>query len=216
MGGFGSGCWQGGKNTTSDMQALDIRWLQRDGLLTPGRANNLQWTRNGNEVASIQMRTEVDRVILNYRSRSNGGEWRPIEYPVYLEWTPCHLGGRRAWFLCPAQGCGRRVAILFGGSVFACRHCHKLVYACQREADHDRAARRANTIRRRLGWEPGIRNLPGWKPKGMQWRTFERLKAEHDAFANASSAGMARQLELMNRVLEKLGIDPLDVLGRNG
>jgi hypothetical protein len=216
MGGFSSGCWQRGKNTTSDMQALDIRWLQRDGLLTPGRANNLQWTRNGNEVASIQMRTEVDRVILNYRSRSNGGEWRPMEYPVYLEWTPCHLGGRRAWFLCPAQSCGRRVAILFGGSVFACRHCHKLAYACQREADHDRAARRANTIRRRLGWEPGILNLPGWKPKGMHWRTFERLKTEHDAFANASSAGMAKRLELMNRLLDKLGLDPLDDLGRYG
>jgi hypothetical protein len=48
-----------------------------------------------------------------------------MEYPVRLEWTGCNLGGRRAWFLCPAQGYGRRVAILFRGSIFACRHCHK-------------------------------------------------------------------------------------------
>jgi hypothetical protein len=198
MGGYGSGR-QWGKATTSDMRQLDIRKLQRDGLLIPGYAFVWHWTRNGEEVASIQMRTEVDRVILYYRSRSNGGEWQPMEYPAYLEWTPCNLGGRRAWFVCPARGCGRRVAILYGGSIFACQHCHKLAYACQRETDDDRAMRRADTIRRRLGWEPGILNGDGGKPKGMHWRTFERLKAEHDDFANASLAGMAERLRLMNR-----------------
>jgi hypothetical protein len=89
MGGFGSGRGQGGKDTTSDMQTLDIRRLQRDGLLDPGRAFGWQWTRNGEQVASIQIRTEVDRVMLSYRSRNNGGEWQPMEYPVDLEWTPC-------------------------------------------------------------------------------------------------------------------------------
>lgn len=155
------------KNTTSDMRPLDIRRLQRDGLLTPGRASGWHWTVGGEEVASIRMRAEADRVILNYRSRSNGGGWRPVEYPVYLEWTPCNLGGRRAWWRCPARGCGRRVAALFGGSNFACRHCHKLAYACQRETDDDRAARRADTIRRRLGWKPGILNGEGWKPMNL-------------------------------------------------
>ena len=197
MGGSGSGRgYQGGKDTTSDMRMLDVRRLQRDGLLDPGRAFGWQWTRNGTEVASIQMRMELDRVILNYRSRSHGGEWQAMEYPVTLEWTPCHLGGRRAWFRCPARGCGRRVAILFGGSIFACRHCHKLAYPCQRETDDDRAARRADTIRRRLGWEPGILNGEGGKPRGMHWRTFERLRAEHDANANASLLGIARRFRL--------------------
>ena len=64
MGGFGSGRRQGGKDTTSDMRMLDVRRLQRDGLLTPGRAFGWQWTRNGEEVASIQIRTEIDRVML--------------------------------------------------------------------------------------------------------------------------------------------------------
>lgn len=212
MGGIGSGRrYQGGKDTTSDMRALDVRRLQRDGLLAPGRAFGWRWTRNGEEVASIQIRTEADRVILNYRSRSNGGEWQPMEYPVYLEWTGMHFGGRRVWFRCPARGCGRRVAILFGGSIFACRHCHKLAYECQRETDDDRAARRADTIRQRLGWEPGILNGGGGKPKGMHWRTFERLKAEHDAYANASLAGMAQRLGLVNRRLGDLCLDLEDL-----
>ena len=145
MGGIGSGRrYQGGKDTTSDMRPLDIRKLQRDGLLTPGQAFGWYWMRNGKEVASIQIRTETDRVILNYRSRSNGGEWQSMEYPVTLEWTGMHFGGRRVWFRCPALGCGRRVAILYGGAIFACRHCHKLVYECQRESDGDRAMRQVS------------------------------------------------------------------------
>ncbi len=214
MGGLGSGRgWQGGKNTTNDMRALDIRRLQRGGLLTAGRAFGWQWTRNGEEVASIQIRAEADRLILSYRTRRDD-EWQPMEYSVHLQWTGCNLGGRRAWFLCPANGCGRRVAILYGGSIFACRHCHNLVYTCQREADHDRAARRADRIRERLGWEPGILNgVGGGKPKGMHWRTFERLQAEHDTFVDAALAGMLEQLGIVNRRLANMGID-LDDLGR--
>lgn len=205
MGGIGSGRrYHGGKGTTSDMRALDVRRLQRDGLLTPGRAFGWNWSRNGVTIASIQMRIEQGRVILNYRSRSNGGEWEAMEYPVRLEWTPCNLGGQRAWFLCPAQRCGRRVAILYGGRVFACRHCHRLNYQCQRETDDDRAARRADTIRRRLGWEAGILNGEGGKPKGMHWQTFERLRAEHEAFVSASLAGMAQRLGLFENRLEAL------------
>lgn len=210
MGGFGSGRGQNGKDTTSDMRALDVRRLQRDGLLTPERSFNWQWSIDGEKVADINIRIESRRVILNYRSRSHGGEWQPLEYPVSVEWTPCNLGGQRAWFRCPARGCGRRVAILYGGSVFACRHCHKLAYQCQRETYDDRAMRRAETIRRRLGWEAGIANPEGGKPKGMHWRTFERLSAEHDTFANESWVGMAVRLGLMNQRLVDLGLDPLD------
>lgn len=173
MGGIGSGRHAGGgKSTTGDMRPLDVRSLQRGGLLAPGLAFGWQWTVNGREVSSIRMRAEADRVILNYQSRSHGGEWQPMEYPVRLEWTACTLGGRRPWFLCPARGCGRRVAVLFGGSIFACRHCHKLAYESQRERDDDRAMRRADTIRRRLGWRAGIANPTGSKPKGMHWRTL--------------------------------------------
>lgn len=198
MGGFGSGRGQNAKDTTNDMRAFDIRRLQREGLLTPGRSFNWQWLSNGQKVADINIRTKAACVILKYRSKSQGGIWQSMDYPIPIEWTPCNLSGKRVWFRCPAIGCGRRVAILYGGQKFACRHCHKLVYQCQRETDDDRAARRADTIRRRLGWEPGILNGEGWKPKGMHWRTFERLKAEHEVFANVSFAGMLARLGLIN------------------
>lgn len=47
----------------------------------------------GATTASIKMRTEADHVTLIYRTQSNGSEWKPMEYPVYLEWTGCNLGG---------------------------------------------------------------------------------------------------------------------------
>ena len=41
------------------------------------------------------------------------------------------------------------------------------------------------------GGGAGIANPEGGKPKRMHWCSFDRLKAEHDVFANASWAGMA-------------------------
>lgn len=202
MGGRGSGRRsQSGKDATDDYRALDVRRWQRDGYLTSGRMFDWQWMRNGEMVASIQVRSESDRVTLSYRQRS-GGEWKDERYPVRLTWSSCTYGGQRAWFLCPAAGCGRRVAILYGGGIFACRHCYRLAYRSQRESPDDRALRRADRIRARLGWEPGILNGDGGKPKWMRWRTFQRLSAEHEALVGASLAGMAQQLGIL-----KVGLD---------
>jgi len=110
----------------------------------------------------INVRTEKNKLTLSYKQRSNGNEWKDVSYPVRLDWTWCNYGDWRAWFFCP--GCGQRIAILYGGAIFACRHCYKLAYACQRETHIDRMARRANRIRRRLGWEEGSFNLPDGKP----------------------------------------------------
>ncbi|MGH9816034.1 MAG: hypothetical protein ACRD6I_08155, partial [Candidatus Acidiferrales bacterium] len=179
MGGPGSGNrWHyGARDTVEDYHALDVRRFEGAGMLTPGRSAGWQWTRDGEQVASIQVRAEHDRVTLIYRHRSGGAEWMDEQYPVRIVRTRCKLGGSRAWFICPAVGCGRRVAILYGGGIFACRHCYRLAYSSQRETADDRAARRADKIRERLSWEPGILNGNGWKPKGMRWRTFERLEA---------------------------------------
>lgn len=133
--------WQS-KNTTEDYRQLDVRRLQRDGLLDRRYFFSWQWSRNGEVVANINIRPEGDRVILSYRHRKTGNEWMSEEYAVALERTQCHYGGERVWFRCPARGCGRRVAILYGGGIFACRHCHCLAYESQREAPHYRALHR--------------------------------------------------------------------------
>ncbi len=196
MGGFGSGRYQRGKNTTSDYQQLDVRRLQRDGFLKPGRTFSWQWTCTNGTAASILVKTELDMVTLSYRHKSGDGDWKDECHTVFLDWTPCHFGGQRAWFICPGQRCWRRVAILYGEVIFACRHCHKLAYPCQRETPLDRVARRANRIRRRLGWKEGILNPMDGKPKGMHWKTFERLTHQHNVLLKTSLDGMSRQLSL--------------------
>lgn len=193
MGGIGSGRhWHyGAKDTVEGYRSIDVRRWQREGLLTPRRCFNWQWTRDGEAVANINVRAEAGRVVLSYRYKRNEGEWESLDYPVLLESTPSTYGGVRYWFRCPAVGCGRKAAVLYlGGRYFACRHCYQLAYSSQRESRDDRAARRADRIRARLGWEPGILNGNELKPKGMHWRTFNRLEAEHDAFVEQSLAGM--------------------------
>jgi hypothetical protein len=196
MGGPGSGNhWRcGAKSTTDGYRTLDVRRLARERMLRPGYTGGWHWTRDGETVASIQMRAEWDRVVLIYRHRSGAGEWKDEQYPVRVVRTPCNLGGERPWFVCPALGCGRRVAILYGGGIFACRHCYQLAYPSAREDISDRAARRADRLRARLDWKPGILNGAGTKPKWMRWRTFERLAAEHDQLVGRSMQAMMLKL----------------------
>lgn len=187
MGGVASGNryrWSE-RRTVADFRKIDVRRWAREGFLRAGSRFGWQWSCNGEVTGSIRVETDEGRVVLDYRVRE-GGEWESMRYPVYLISTACNLGGARQWFLCPASGCARRVALLYGGRIFACRQCHNLSYPSQREDASDRASRRAERIGSRLGWEPGILNVPGPKPKRMHWRTFEKLEREHDRWADRS------------------------------
>jgi hypothetical protein len=198
MGGFGSGR-KFGADCTDDYRSIDVRRWQRDGYLVPGRQLDWQWTRNGEKVAAISVKIESGRLRLIYSYRRNGGDWESLDYPVCLQTTACHYGGERYWFTCPAAGCGRRVAVLYlGGKIFACRHCYRLAYKSQREAHDDRATRKADKIRAKLNWQPGILNLPGGKPKGMHWKTYFRLMEEYRDYANQALLGITAKMGIMN------------------
>ena len=184
MGGSGSGRrWHyDARETTEGALPLDIRRLARAGALSPGSVVSWQWTLNDNPYASIRIQGAGGQVQLLYRFRSSGTNWEDVYQPVYIEETACHLGGTRSWWLCPS--CGRRVAIIYGpGKYWACRHCYQLAYESQRENAGDRSARKADRIRKKLGWPVGILNGKGQKPKGMHLRTFERLSYRHDVLA---------------------------------
>jgi hypothetical protein len=127
---------------------------------------------------------DVGRVVLAYRHQEWGQDWKSESYPVSLDWTPCNYGGARPWFLCPARGC--RVAVLYGGAIFACRQCHQLVYESQREAPHSRALTRAQAIRERLGGSGSMAEDFPEKPKGMHLQTYWRLCREYEDAQNRS------------------------------
>lgn len=96
---------------------------------------------------------------------------------------------------CPAVGCGKRAAVLYlGAKYFACRKCYQLAYSSQRESVEDRAIRKVDKIRERLEWEPGFLNGRGLKPKGMHWKTFNRLYAQHDELVDQAMRGYSSKI----------------------
>ena len=204
MGGQWSGRrWRvSSRKTTADYRVLDVRYLQRKGLLAPGLNFSLDWVRSGEKVASIGVRTEVDKVILSYRHQRGNEDWQSTEHAVLLDWTSCNYGGRRAWFRCPADGCGRRVAHLYSGSFFICRHCNQLAYESQREDSASRMIRKAEKIRVRLGWCPGVLSNPGQKPKGMRWQTYWRLWREETQLVNVA---MPMRIQQLTRMTDSIG-----------
>jgi hypothetical protein len=203
MGGSGSGRRSGfGRDTVESCRSLDVNRLHQTGCLRPGWWGGWQWTREGEKVASINLRAEADRLHLSYRVRSVGEEWAQVDESVRIVWIPCRFGGARPYLICPGVvngiACQRRVAKLHGpGRYFLCRHCYRLAHASQRESVLDRAIRRASKIKRQLGGEGGLAASFPPRPRGMWQRTYERLREKAtaaDMMANAAFEAEAERL----------------------
>ena len=197
MGGAGSGCWcrWDKKTTTEEVRRIDVRYLRKLGALRgSGYFGNLSWSRGGEQMGSIRYRVDKNCLLLMYRHRSYGSEWKEIEERVWLDKTPCNFGGERTWLLCPHCGC--RVAVIYGaGARFLCRHCYRLPYSSQNEVYADRMRRKARKARRRLDASDNL-TIPVWrKPKGMHWKTFERLRREEEIANKASIIATMEKLE---------------------
>jgi len=97
------------------------------------------------------------------------------------------------------------VAVLYGpGKYFLCRHCYDLRYASQRKDKNDRALRRAQKIRTRLGGSANMMELFPERPKGMHHDTHMRLFWEHHEAEREHLAGMRERLDNMREGLHKL------------
>jgi hypothetical protein len=204
MGGLGSGRPGGsGRDTVEGCRSIDVNRLHREGCLRPGWSGVWRWTRDGERVAWITLRAEADRLHLSYRVRvGGGGEWEDVDEAVRVVRVPCRLGGERPYFICPGVvdgvACGRRVAKLHGaGRRFLCRRCHGLAYASQGEGGLDRALRRANKVRVRLGGEPGMASPFPDRPRCMWRRTYERLRARVLAAETRADEAFLTRLEAL-------------------
>jgi len=143
-------------------------------------------------------------VLLKYRSRSFGEDWSDVEQRVAVVWTPCRFGGERPWFVCSVASngvyCGRRVIKLYGaGRLFACRHCYRLAYASQLESAQQRGLWKSQKIRMRLGGSASMLDEFPEKPKGMHWRTYNRLRRMHDKAEERSNIGLVSFVNRLSR-----------------
>jgi hypothetical protein len=215
MGDDGSGQRWISKPTTGQALRLDVRWLAHEGLIRSGIAASmsLNWTRNGKPAGDITVRYDAARpheLILDYRTVKTGEiEWTDVREVIPLEWTPCHYGGERVWCRCP--GCGSRRAVLYSRhGRFLCVPCNRLAYAVTREDRLTQLNRRGEKIADRLGAErEWVLNwlIPPFKPKGMHWRTYERLCREWRAVRDAANAdyyaGLLRLIASSERMLRQ-------------
>jgi hypothetical protein len=182
--------WAGQRPSSESFLALEISFLYRTGALSEAAAGGLRsttWTRrrDGQVDGSIVVRCGVDEIELIYRVREpRADEWEELEELVSIEWTPCNFGGWRPWFRCPS--CDRRAGKLYGGRRFLCRHCCGFAYESTRESATYRLMHRAQNIRRQLGGDGNLLDLFPEKPKGMHWKTYERLRELSERAAHES------------------------------
>ena len=188
-----------GRTTTrpvADAQRqIAIGQLQRQGYLHPGETRFMFWWHQGQVTArlGIHAHSDGDRLTL-YTGHLQGQQT-----DVSLYYSYPHLGGRRAWFRCPH--CARRVGVLYWRSVIACRTCHRLRYRVEAETDGDKAFRRADKLRARLGWVPSVAHGEGPRPKGMRQTTFARLLAQ---YRTAERQTLVASMQLVERMHAKL------------
>lgn len=195
MGGYGSGFQYGAKRTEEDYRHIKISNLHKWGYTKQsGRCGEIEWKRRGEVISSVGIIADDKVIRFLYLRKDAQGERSAVDYPVRLSWTECHFGSRRPWFLCPS--CDRRVGTLYSAHQFVCRHCLNLNYQSTRERDFDRAARQADKIREKLGWQPGIPNLCGTRPKGMHHRTYINFLNKYELYTRKSFAGMMTYIGL--------------------
>jgi hypothetical protein len=163
------------------------------GGIGSGRRPGFARRRLTSHVAAVDVRGGARRIPAGSDSVSCG------RFLVSVEWTTCHFGGARPWFVCP--GCWRRrAALYYAGTLLNCRVCLRLAYPVENEAAMDRALRRAFKIRERLGQTRGgvLSPFPD-KPPGMHWRTFIRLFEKSNEAATEALAISAQQTSALLR-----------------
>lgn len=176
MGGSGSGLYGSGaavcKTAVEHCRRIDIRKWQRGKLLNADNVFTWQWWNQDETdvMASIGVKVGVDHTFLFYSVNDES-----IRMVVELDQTETNYGCRE-WFLCPS--CKKRVALLYlKGKYFNCRKCHNLNYrSSQVSGETTYYHRQLGKICEQLEAEYNpLYELPPAKPKGMHWKTYERL-----------------------------------------
>lgn len=128
----------------------------------------------------VSMKSEY--VVMEYRLND-----KVLQHYVRLDYTRVGYG-LRPWFICSSCKC--RTANLYFLDYFACRGCHQLVYESSKRSGNEfrTLTWKVRKRQRELGmpthlptWHPNsvdIYDVPFYKPKGMRWTTFEKLRIE--------------------------------------
>ncbi|WP_084419101.1 hypothetical protein [Henriciella litoralis] len=172
MGGYGSGRHARGAGRSDQFHRRDLTDFPRE-WFQHRRTGTLTWSRGDHKTGSIGYRLSPNRLELHY-TVTREGERQDITECFVMTPTEQPLGGQRWWIEC--RGCGRRCRVLFGGTYFRCRQCCRLTYESQYERIYAPGVTRAMRVRRKLKGEMGLAYPFPDRPKGMHWKTYNRLR----------------------------------------
>jgi len=176
MGGIGSNRWKlKEKRKYIDQSCnIDINVMNKQNALFLGAKYSINWGEKDHIINSIAITVRDKYLEVMYQQKGGQRDGALCETRIDLTFSLCNYGGRRPWFLCPY--CDGRVTKLYHLEPgFICRKCSKLPYQSQSETRFDRARYKAGKIRGILGVEDDIFSPVLTPPKGMCWKTFDRL-----------------------------------------
>ncbi len=161
------------RSTTGDLRRFAVHEIAAYGLKLRGASFGWHWSRDGKTQASIGASVQGGEysatLVLDYTL--NGS---PVTQRIRLAASPCRFGGVRWLAICPNTG--RRVAHLYiGASGAFSRHAYGLAFDSQRECALDRSLRRRGKALAKLKTDDPMLTP---RPKGMHFRTYERLLEE--------------------------------------
>lgn len=163
----------------SMLKGIDLPDSMRKAQLDSGSGQILA----GMEICKTGMSVSYRLTI----TRGNSTQAHDVSAYVRFTHTFPHYGGRRLWFICPR--CGRRCAILYLGSIVACRNCLRLYYPCSYEGRLDRGWRLHHR------WQARI--MDG-KPKGMHWQTY------HDLSEKVNRRALAKLVPILGMMEKRM------------
>lgn len=174
---------------------FSIFWLKKNGYLHKDysqMSGGIRWSYNRNEGSSIGFTVHRDNwgkpdertyVQLKYiHTDSWSGEKSNMDFNVKLATSPCNLGGKRYWFVCPltknGKYCGRRVGVIYSISKwFGCRHCGEIAYQSQFEGGKFRVGITEPDVEK--AYEEVKREYYNGKPT-RKYRRYLRLRDKMD------------------------------------
>jgi hypothetical protein len=188
-------------DTTDDYQYVRTGDLDRVLMDFGAPSTTLDIRLRGQVIGYIEVDLFRDEVVLKHRT--NDG--KKIEDPIVIEYSPCHKGGNRPWFICP--DCEERKTILFRGRHFRCRKCLGLTYASLHETKADRPLNRLMRQRRKLGGTGELFEPFPPKPRGMHWdkyyAMFQDEQRNFGQYLDDAYARLKRSADLVLRRAEK-------------
>ena len=170
------------KDIVEECRAVSITFLRKHNYLSGWQSGTICWKNSRGEDRggigiTVCIADDDSYAKFFYTSTSRRtGEKTECDYKVQLVTTPCNLGGRRWWFICPR--CGRRVGILHcppGATYYGCRHCYDLSYESRNECRHGRLAYMSHYMALIRQRDQLMRWMGRWTYRGVPTRKARRL-----------------------------------------